>query len=374
MDTAFSKQALLVPGGSGQRSGLEGAPTISEAKGEIVRVLKQMDALRPAPGEQRTSGSRERWGDLQQPAPPSFLQQPLPPRKLPPPPPPSFKPLHCSSSSSSSSASEKRKTESTGEGDPAGKRARADDGGVDDRGDLPVRSSSSREPMAVQGLGGSTTSVARSEAADSGASKVPSKDPPAPAAPVLQREIRELAEYRDRLQGEFQEAYELLPRPVVMMTRLAAEFEEAEAEKKQGAPAGAKKGRAPSKSGVRLPGKRKQDPTAIEISEEDMLKIQEFIEYCKQNLDEIEHAAHIGAMLDEEPEHFGLGERAEALHQADAVMIGSIRTRARLEQRCALGFVITYHRTNDRRVTIVIDLVWVRLCLEHGESAALVSI
>jgi len=291
MDTAFSKQALLVPGGSGQRSGLEGAPTISEAKGEIVRVLKQMDALRPAPGEQRTSGSRERWGDLQQPAPPSFLQQPLPPRKLPPPPPPSFKPLHCSSSSSSSSASEKRKTESTGEGDPAGKRARADDGGVEDRGDLPVRSSSSREPMAVQGLRGSTTSVARSEAADSGASKVPSKDPPAPAAPVLQREIRELAEYRDRLQGEFQEAYELLPRPVVMMTRLAAEFEEAEAEKKQGAPAGAKKGRAPSKSGVRLPGKRKQDPTAIEISEEDMLKIQEFIEYCKQNLDEIEHSS-----------------------------------------------------------------------------------
>jgi hypothetical protein len=49
--------------------------------------------LRPAPGEQRTSGSRERWGDLQQPAPPSFLQQPLPPRKLPPPPPSSFKPL-----------------------------------------------------------------------------------------------------------------------------------------------------------------------------------------------------------------------------------------------------------------------------------------
>ena len=93
MDTAFSKQALLVPGGSGQRSGLEGAPTISEAKGEIVRVLKQMDALRPAPGEQRTSGSRERWGDLQQPAPPSFLQQPLPPRKLPPPPQSNFKPL-----------------------------------------------------------------------------------------------------------------------------------------------------------------------------------------------------------------------------------------------------------------------------------------
>jgi hypothetical protein len=157
--------------------------------------------LRPAPGEQRTSGSRERWGDLQQPAPPSFLQQPLPPRKLPPPPPPSFKPLHCSSSSSSSSASEKRKTESTGEGDPAGKRARADDGGVDDRGDLPVRSSSSREPMAVQGLGGSTTSVARSEAADSGASKVPSKDPPAPAAPV-QLQDRLLRELQGRkLQG-----------------------------------------------------------------------------------------------------------------------------------------------------------------------------
>jgi hypothetical protein len=39
------------------------------------------------------SGSGERWGDLQQPAPPSFLQQSLPPRKLPPPPPSSFKPL-----------------------------------------------------------------------------------------------------------------------------------------------------------------------------------------------------------------------------------------------------------------------------------------
>jgi hypothetical protein len=153
--------------------------------------------LRPAPGEQRTYGSRERSGDLQQPAPPSFLQQPLPPRKLPPPPPPSFKPLHCSSSSSSSSASEKRKTESTGEGDP-GKRARADDGGVDDRGDLPVRSSSSRELMAVQGLGGSSTSVAQSEAANSGASKVPSKDPPAPVAPVqLQdRLLRELEQPR----------------------------------------------------------------------------------------------------------------------------------------------------------------------------------
>jgi hypothetical protein len=81
-------------------------------------------------------------------------------------------------------SSDKRKTASTGEGDPAGKRARAGDGGVDDdRGDFPVRISSSREPMSVQGLGGSSTSVAISaEAAGSGASKVPSKDPPATAA------------------------------------------------------------------------------------------------------------------------------------------------------------------------------------------------
>ena len=74
-------------------------------------------------------------------------------------------------------------------------------------------------------------------------------------------------------------------------------------------------------------------------------------------------------MLDEEPEHFGLGERAKALHQADAVMIGRISTRACLEQYGALGFVITHHRTDDRRVTIVIDLIWVRLCLEQHPKA-----
>ena len=45
MDTAFSKQAMLALAGSDQRSELEGAPTISEAKGEIVRLRKQMDAL-----------------------------------------------------------------------------------------------------------------------------------------------------------------------------------------------------------------------------------------------------------------------------------------------------------------------------------------
>jgi chromosome segregation ATPase len=45
MDTAFSKQALLALAGSGQRLELEGAATISEAKGEIVRLRKQMDAL-----------------------------------------------------------------------------------------------------------------------------------------------------------------------------------------------------------------------------------------------------------------------------------------------------------------------------------------
>ena len=74
-------------------------------------------------------------------------------------------------------------------------------------------------------------------------------------------------------------------------------------------------------------------------------------------------------MLDEEPEHFGLGERAKALHQADAMMVGSISTRACLEQRCALSFVITYHRTDEHRVTVVIDLVWVRLCLEQHSKA-----
>jgi hypothetical protein len=56
--------------------------------------------------------------------------------------------------------------------------------------------------MSVQGRGGSCTSVPRSaEAAGSGVSKVPSKDRPAPAAPVqLQdRLLRELE--RHQLQG-----------------------------------------------------------------------------------------------------------------------------------------------------------------------------
>jgi hypothetical protein len=57
------------------------------------------------------------------------------------------------------------------------------------------------------------------------------------------------------------------------------------------AAAGASKGRAPSKSGVRLPGKRKQELAAIKISEADKLKIEKFIEYCKQNLHEIEHTS-----------------------------------------------------------------------------------
>ena len=96
-------------------------------------------------------------------------------------------------------SSDKRKEASTGEGDPAGKRARAGDGGVDDdRGDLPMRISSSREPMSVQGVGGSSTSVAMSaEAAGSGALKVPSKNPPvqpatAASVQLQDRLIREL--------------------------------------------------------------------------------------------------------------------------------------------------------------------------------------
>jgi len=55
------------------------------------------------------------------------------------------------------------------------------------------------------------------------------------------------------------------------------------------APATAKKGRAPVHSGVRLPGKPKQDPATIEISDTDKIKIENFIQYCKQNLHEIEH-------------------------------------------------------------------------------------
>jgi predicted nuclease with TOPRIM domain len=47
---------------------------------------------------------------------------------------------------------------------------------------------------------------------------------------TLQREAREHDEYLDRLHGEFQEADELLPRPVVMLTQLAAEIGEAEFE------------------------------------------------------------------------------------------------------------------------------------------------
>ena len=55
------------------------------------------------------------------------------------------------------------------------------------------------------------------------------------------------------------------------------------------APATAKKGRAPVHSGVRLPGKPKQDPATIPISYTDKIKIENFIQYCKQNLHEIEH-------------------------------------------------------------------------------------
>ena len=55
------------------------------------------------------------------------------------------------------------------------------------------------------------------------------------------------------------------------------------------APATAKKGRAPVHSGVRLPGKPKQDPATIPISDTDKIKIENFIQYCKQNLHEIEH-------------------------------------------------------------------------------------
>jgi len=57
------------------------------------------------------------------------------------------------------------------------------------------------------------------------------------------------------------------------------------------APATAKKGRAPVHSGVRLPGKPKQDPANIEISDPDKIKIENFIQYCKQNLHEIEHTS-----------------------------------------------------------------------------------
>ena len=45
MDTAFSKQVLLAPAASGQRSELEGAPTISEAKDQIIRLRRQTRAL-----------------------------------------------------------------------------------------------------------------------------------------------------------------------------------------------------------------------------------------------------------------------------------------------------------------------------------------
>jgi septal ring factor EnvC (AmiA/AmiB activator) len=45
MATTFSKQALLALAGSGQRADLEGAPTISKSKAQIVRLRKQMDAI-----------------------------------------------------------------------------------------------------------------------------------------------------------------------------------------------------------------------------------------------------------------------------------------------------------------------------------------
>jgi len=61
----------------------------------------------------------------------------------------------------------------------------------------------------------------------------------------------------------------------------------------QAAPAAApaKKGRAPVPSGIRRPGKPKQNPSTGEISEEDKLKIEEFIKWCNGNLHLIEHEA-----------------------------------------------------------------------------------
>jgi len=47
---------------------------------------------------------------------------------------------------------------------------------------------------------------------------------------ALQREAREHGAYLDRLRGKFRKVDEMLPKPVVMMTPLAAEIKEAEAE------------------------------------------------------------------------------------------------------------------------------------------------
>jgi hypothetical protein len=72
---------------------------LESARGETARELPDYEARIELPGEQSTSVSRERWGDLHDFCfilAPSFLQQPLPLRKLPPPPPPSFKPLQWS--------------------------------------------------------------------------------------------------------------------------------------------------------------------------------------------------------------------------------------------------------------------------------------